>query len=177
MRRRLALPLLAALLPEELRLVTWTPEQDEALMHAFNEAFHGHWGLPKMNMTLWQEYFTGVPQFRGDLSSLAMSGDQIVGFCVNWIVPAAVQGPAPSPDPSPQLHEGWVEAVGVIQGWRERGVASALLANSLQQFKAEGLEYASLDVDAENPTGALRLYEKHGFAIARETVHFVKELI
>jgi len=30
--------------------------------------------------------------------------------------------------------------------------------------------------DAQNPTGALRLYEKHGFAIARESIHFVKQL-
>jgi len=31
-------------------------------------------------------------------------------------------------------------------------------------------------VDAHNPSGALRLYEKHGFEVARETMHFVKML-
>jgi ribosomal protein S18 acetylase RimI-like enzyme len=72
--------------------------------------------------------------------------------------------------------EGWIEAIGVIPAWRGRGIASALLVKSLHSFQAEGLERAGLDVDAENPTGALGLYQKHGFRVAKESIHFVKQL-
>jgi ribosomal protein S18 acetylase RimI-like enzyme len=64
----------------------------------------------------------------------------------------------------------------VLPAWRGRGIASALLAQALRRFQAEGLPRAGLDVDAENPSGAVRLYQKHGFEIARETIHYGKAL-
>jgi ribosomal protein S18 acetylase RimI-like enzyme len=164
MRRSLAEPVQEKPLPASLQWTRWTPEIDLRLMDAFNAAFSEHWGLQTMNEEAWREFFTGVPQFRGDLTYLAMDGDSIAGFCVNWVV-------APE-----DAREGWIEAIGVIPAWRGRGVASALLVKSLQLFQAEGLPRAALDVDAQNPTGALSLYEKHGFQIA-ESIHFVKHRI
>ncbi len=164
MQRSLAEPIPDVSLPASLELAQWTPELDLPLMHAFNAAFSEHWGLQTMNEEAWREFFTGVPQFREDLSYLAMDAENVAGFCVNWIEGAE------------STREGWIEAIGVIPAWRGRGIASALMAKSLQLFQAEGLEQAALDVDAQNPTGALRLYEKHGFAIARESIHFVKQL-
>jgi mycothiol synthase len=163
MRRSLAQPILDEPLPAGLQWVAWTPELDVPLMDAFNAAFAGHYGVPRMDLETWRESFTGVPQFRGDLTYLVLAGGEIVGFCVNWVEAEDDQ-------------EGWVEAIGVIPAWRGRGVASALLVHSLRLFQAEGLARAALDVDAQNPTGALRLYEKHGFEVARETIHFGKPL-
>ena len=37
-----------------------------------------------------------------------------------------------------------------------------------------GLEQAALDVDTQNPTGVLRLYEKLGFEAAKRTITFKK---
>jgi ribosomal protein S18 acetylase RimI-like enzyme len=51
-----------------------------------------------------------------------------------------------------------------------------MLTQALALFRAEGLERAALDVDTQNPTGALRLYEKHGFEVVKETIHFTKSL-
>jgi ribosomal protein S18 acetylase RimI-like enzyme len=164
MQRSLAEPVQEKPLPASLRWVQWAPELDLPLMHTFNAAFSEHWGLQTMNEEAWQEFFTGVPQFRGDLTYLAMEADNIVGFCVNW-VEAAQDG-----------REGWIEAIGVIPAWRGRGIASALLVKSLGAFQAEGLDRAGLDVDAENPTGALRLYQKHGFRVVKDSIHFVKPL-
>jgi hypothetical protein len=76
------------------------------MMHAFNEAFQGHWGLPTINETLWQQLFTGVPQFRSDLTYLVMNGDEIVGFCLNWIDEGKNEQTG--------VKEGWVEALGVL---------------------------------------------------------------
>jgi ribosomal protein S18 acetylase RimI-like enzyme len=69
-----------------------------------------------------------------------------------------------------------VVAIGVIPAWRGRRVASALLGHALHLFQAEGLQQAALEVDTQNPSGALGLYEKHGFKAVRETIHFIKRL-
>jgi mycothiol synthase len=42
-------------------------------------------------------------------------------------------------------------------------VAKALMARSLAALKAEHIAIATLGVDVQNPTGALRLYEGMGF--------------
>ena len=165
MRRNLSQPLQKKPLPSGLNWVQWDPTLDLPLMDAFNEAFSKQWGLQRMNEETWRTFFTGVPQFRSDLTYMAMSDDAIVGFCINWVEEAV------------ESKEGWIEAIGVIPSWRGRGIASALLNNALVLFQAEGLERAALDVDTQNPTGALRLYEKHGFEVARETIHFGKKLI
>jgi ribosomal protein S18 acetylase RimI-like enzyme len=40
----------------------------------------------------------------------------------------------------------------------------------MEAFRAAGMEAASLGVDAENPTGAVGLYERLGFAVNRRFV-------
>ncbi len=164
MARSLDDPLPEHPLPAGLDLVSWSPERDRPLLDAFNEAFAGHWGLPHIDEALWRQFFTGVPQFRGDLTFLALDGAEIAGFCLNW-ASAGAEGP-----------EGWIEAIGTRPAWRGRGLAAALLGQSLHRFAAAGFRRAALDVDAENPTGALRLYEKLGFTAFRRNVSLAKTL-
>lgn len=162
-------PMSAISLPDGLHLATWQPEQDYLLMQTFNDAFSGYWGLPEMHEDLWQQLFTGVSQFRGDLTFLAMHGESIVGFCLNWVNDAKNR--------ETDIKEGWIEAVGVIPAWRGHGIAAALLSHTLNAFIAAGLEQAALDVDTQNPTGALRLYEKMGFTAVKRTAYFVKPFV
>lgn len=168
MRRDLAQPLPEKPLPEGLQLINWTEDVDSDLMHTFNEAFSEHWGLPTMTEELWQQFFVGVPQFRSDLTYLAMDGETVVGFCLNW-----VDEPR---NKQTGIGEGWIEAVGTLPAWRGRGLASALIVHSIRAFLAEGLQRAGLDVDTQNPTGALRLYEKLGFAAIKSTIIYIKKL-
>ena len=168
MRRDLTQPLPEKSLPNGLRLIKWSKDLDADLMHTFNEAFSQHWGLPTMSTDFWRKFFVGVPQFRGDLTYLAMDGDKIVGFCLNWV-------DAPKNEQT-GIGEGWIEAVGTLPAWRGQGLASALLVHSMRAFLAEGLQHAGLDVDTQNPTGALRLYENLGFEAIKRTVIFTKKL-
>jgi ribosomal protein S18 acetylase RimI-like enzyme len=160
MQRDLQEPIPDLPLPSGVQIHRWDPALDLAVMDAFNLAFQGHWGVPVMTPDLWRVFFTGA-QFRPDLSCVALAGDEVVAFCINWVVDG----------------NGWIEAVGVVPGWRGGGIASALLAHSLRQFQQAGLEQAALDVDADNPTGALRLYQKLGFSRVKEEIHFVKQLV
>ena len=56
-----------------------------------------------------------------------------------------------------------MSSLGVRRGWRKHGLATAVLVWTLREAAARGLEAVALDVDAENPTGAKRLYERVGF--------------
>jgi ribosomal protein S18 acetylase RimI-like enzyme len=49
--------------------------------------------------------------------------------------------------------------------WRKRGLANALIARSLAVIKERGMDTTILGVDADNPTGALGLYERNGFQV------------
>jgi mycothiol synthase len=52
--------------------------------------------------------------------------------------------------------------IGVRPSWRGHGLGDALLAHSLTALRGRGLGRAALNVDAENTSGALRLYRKAG---------------
>ena len=52
----------------------------------------------------------------------------------------------------------------MLRPWRGRGVAKSLLGATAAAFAREGLDFAALDVDAENPSGALALYEGQGYS-------------
>jgi mycothiol synthase len=71
--------------------------------------------------------------------------------------------------------EGWIRLLGTRRGYRKIGLGRAMLLAGLQRLKAEGVETAVLGVDAENPTGALRLYESVGFYPIREFIGYIKE--
>ena len=50
---------------------------------------------------------------------------------------------------------GYVSSLGVRRPWRKRGLGLALLQHSFGEMKRRGMTRASLDVDAENLTGAV----------------------
>jgi len=66
----------------------------------------------------------------------------------------------------------WIDNIGTLAEWRGRGVASQLLRTALARYRAEGMDYAALGVDSDNPTGAYRLYESLGFVPWRQTVTY-----
>jgi ribosomal protein S18 acetylase RimI-like enzyme len=71
---------------------------------------------------------------------------------------------------------GWIGALGVRDRWRKRGIGLALLQHAFAEFHRRGLTKVGLGVDASNPTGATRLYERAGMRVVAEDVTFVKEL-
>lgn len=65
---------------------------------------------------------------------------------------------------------GWISTVGVVKSHRGRGHAQVLLRTAFDHYRAAGMEGVGLMVDAENPTGALRLYQGVGMTVV-EQVH------
>ena len=71
---------------------------------------------------------------------------------------------------------GWIGTIGVSRPWRNAGLGLALLQHSFGEFYKRGMKTIGLGVDAENPTGATRLYKKAGMVPASEFVTYEKEL-
>lgn len=170
MRRDLAEPIPNPLprLPDGLTMLPYRPELDAALREAFNESFSDHWQFEPITPTDWQQFFIQRSIFRPDLTRIVLDGDQIAAFSLNRVDPDENQRQGYS--------TGWIGTLGTRRPWRKRGLASSLLVDSMRAFQAEGLQYATLAVDAENPTGALGLYERLGFVTFRQSVAYAKDL-
>jgi len=71
---------------------------------------------------------------------------------------------------------GWIGSIGVRKPWRRRGLGLALLHYAFGEFWRRGERTIGLGVDAENPTGATRLYERAGMRVTLEYVVCEKRL-
>jgi mycothiol synthase len=131
-------------------------EQVRALFDADVEAFADHWGGFDASDASFESWLTD-PDFDASLFLVAYDGDQIAGAVVNTI----------------NRHEnealgrarGLLESVFTRRPWRGRGLAAALVARSLLLLRERGMTSAWLGVDADNPTGALGVYERAGFVV------------
>jgi ribosomal protein S18 acetylase RimI-like enzyme len=71
---------------------------------------------------------------------------------------------------------GFVTWIGVLPGYRRRGIGTRLLLHSFSVLKAMGMTSASLDTEDSNPTRAITLYEKVGFRVLQEYVTYAKDV-
>jgi ribosomal protein S18 acetylase RimI-like enzyme len=71
---------------------------------------------------------------------------------------------------------GWTEFISTAREWRGRGVATALICESLRELQRRGMEEAALGVHVENPHGAFRLYQKLGFEVVSRGAEYERAL-
>jgi ribosomal protein S18 acetylase RimI-like enzyme len=71
---------------------------------------------------------------------------------------------------------GHVNSLGVLRSHRRRGIGQALLLHAFGEYYRRGYKGVSLGVDAQNLTGALRLYKKVGMQVHRQFDLYEKEL-
>jgi ribosomal protein S18 acetylase RimI-like enzyme len=69
-----------------------------------------------------------------------------------------------------------VGTLAVRPRWRRRGLGEALLRAAFAALYERGRRRVGLGVDAENVTGALRLYERVGMRVIRQSDNWVREL-
>jgi mycothiol synthase len=70
---------------------------------------------------------------------------------------------------------GYVGTVGVLPGYRRRGIAQALILQTLSYLAAQGMKSAVLFVEGKN-YNARQLYEKMGWRAVYQTVHYWKRM-
>lgn len=150
-------------LPENLEIRPVKPSQYQAIHAASVEAFRDHWGFSEETEPTVQEWVED-PNFDPTLWRVAWDGEQVAGMVLGYI----------NQDENDKFNRkrGYPENICVRRPWRKRGLARALLIDSLKAIKNRGMDEAALGVDTQNLTGALGLYESVGFKpVKRSTVY------
>lgn len=167
MTRPLSEPIPEVSMPDGLEVRAVTMENIHQVWHADVEAFRDHWGGfedSDEQLKRWIER----PNFDPTLWVIAWDGDEVAGGVVNAISPEENQALG--------VQRGWLHSVFTRRPWRKRGLANALIARSLQAIKDRGMDFGVLGVDADNPTGALGLYERNGFTVEERSTAWRKPL-
>lgn len=146
------------LMPDGLQVRPVLPEHHRAIFVADCEAFRDHWGGIDESEAAFARYFSG-PAFRPDLWRVAWDGDEVAGV--------VMVRPLDAYNEANDTRRVEINGVSVRRPWRGRGLARALVADALRGARAAGFTSATLGVDAENPTGALGVYEAVGFAVTQ----------
>lgn len=168
MCRDLDHPVVASAVPDRLVLRPYDAVTADATREAHNDAFAEHWGFTPWSPTMWRQWVSDTRAFRPDVSRVLVEHSRpevVVGYVVSYEYEADAAATG--------MREAYVGKVGVRRAWRRRGAASALLTEALGAYRAAGYVRATLDVDADNSTGALGVYQRLGFAVERRSVTHV----
>jgi mycothiol synthase len=151
-----------------VELVPFTWDRDDDVRRAHNAAFTEHYGSSERDVASWQVMFTGQPSFRPDLSVLAVSDSAVVGYALSYVSEATAAATG--------SRESYFGQIGVVPAARGRGLSKAVIIEGLHAAAAADCQTAGLEVDSENVTGALGLYESLGFTTHRTQVSWSHHL-
>ncbi|MFF4649034.1 GNAT family N-acetyltransferase [Streptomyces sp. NPDC001380] len=108
----------------------------------------------------------GWPAFRPGLSFLLRDADSGTAastlLTFSWDADTEATG----------ARDAHVIALATRRSYRKRGVAGALIHHALRSARNNGFDQASIEMDADNPTGGNSLYERAGFTVARTEVRY-----
>jgi mycothiol synthase len=148
--------------PDGITVRTFTPGDARTVYEADIEAFEDHWDAFSGEFDEWREYFVESSEFDPELWWLAEAGAELAGFAM-----CANEG---------GRGVGVVNVLGVRPTWRRRGLGTALLLHAFREFQGRGRKQVRLNVDGENTTGAVRLYERAGMHVVRQSDQYMRDL-
>ncbi|HEU5015974.1 MAG TPA: GNAT family N-acetyltransferase [Roseiflexaceae bacterium] len=140
----------------------------ERWVAAYNQSFIDHWNFHPSTVERHQHWLTD-PKYCTDLDLVAVTEDDTVAaFCFCFIDPDSNE--------RNNRREGSINLLGVRRGFRKLGLGRAMLLAGMRALKDAGMDVVKLGVDAENPSGALRLYENVGFEVVYTNVAYAKDI-
>jgi mycothiol synthase len=151
-------------LPMPFQLRRYRADDEDPLRTAINEAFADDPFHHDVTAANFREFYLRARGFDPSLWLLAWDGHELAGFLLAYTERAG----------EPDL--GWIASLGVRPRWRRRGLGEGLLRAALHDLHARGLRRVGLGVDAENATGALRLYRRIGMKVSRQADNWVLDL-
>ena len=167
MVRDLGEPFPEAPMPSGLEVLPVKPEQLRHIFEASNEAFRDHWGSRDESE---EEYKSQQesPEFHPELWKVAWDGDQMAGVVHNFVVEKENE--------EYQRKRGYTEGICVRRPWRKRGLARALIVQSMKMFQSMGMTETALSTDSQNISGAFRLYESVGYRKVKQQILYRKPI-
>jgi mycothiol synthase len=168
MRRPAEAPLPEVSIPAGLELEPYTDAVREELHRALEEAFRDHW----RHVPASAEDFAaliGQRHMRHDLSFLLRdpANGEIAGFLIAGFNESEFEATG--------VRDVHFHIIGTREAYRGRGIASALIGHAVVESRELGFEGATLGVDAENPSGALGVYERNGFACENRVAVYIRK--
>ena len=141
---------------------TFRAGEERAVYDVDMEAFQDHWDFFSVPFEDWRDYHLGRSDFDPELWFLAMDGEEIAGtaLCSGEVRPDT----------------GRVNVLGVRRPWRRAGWAGAP-PSRLPRASPPRRSKADLNVDGENLTGAVRLYERVGMHVAQRDDSYRKDAL
>ncbi|RDV43748.1 GNAT family N-acetyltransferase [Leifsonia sp. ku-ls] len=164
MERDLAEPIPEVSPVGEVSIEPYRADLAAAVHAARDDAFRDHWGSQPLS----DEQFEGLTSgsFVAELSFVAIVDGQVAGVLLTDVSEDDWAGQG--------FSSSYVSTVAVTRPFRGRRIAPSLLREVLLASAARGLDKVVLDVDAENPTGALGLYTGMGFVTTQQEVGLVR---
>jgi mycothiol synthase len=147
--------------PDGFTVRTMRPGEEERVYETHMTSFADTWKFTRELFDVWSHWFLKDTAFDPTLWFLAEEGDELAGISLTRVS-----------ENEPGL--GWVRILGVVPEFRHRGLAQALLRHTFAEYARRRLERVGLGVDAANPTGAVRVYERAGMHVARTNLMLEK---
>jgi mycothiol synthase len=123
-------------------------EEDERAAHTLvQDAFSELWSHQRIPFERWIESRRGRADAENPTWLVAEAGGELTGVLLAF--------------------DTWILELAVAPNWRRRGIALGLLRRCFAELHRKGQKAAGLEVEAENPTGAVRLYERAGMRQTR----------
>jgi mycothiol synthase len=154
-------------LPEGLEIRPVREEDVRTIWEADMEAFKDHWGYVEPTETEF-ERFRAYPYLDPTLWKIAWDDEGVAGQVKSFIDTAQNEAHG--------RKRGWTEQISTARRWRRRGVAKALIVESIRELAARGMTEVALGVHTENPTGAYQLYQSLGYEVSRTWTTYRKPL-
>ena len=124
---------------------------DRRVWEADIEAFSEHFLFEARGYDEWRLHHLEAGNADATLWWLAWDGDELAGYVI----------------PVNGEHGAQIGDLAVRKPWRGRGIGRALLRAAFTTLRDRGYAVARLYVDAQNVTGAVRVYEAAGMHVAR----------
>jgi mycothiol synthase len=156
-------------MPDGLRVLQYDAGHATLMHETHNEVFLDHPNFTPWTDVMWKQWVTGSRNFRPGLSFVVIDPqvpDRLVAYVQTNEYDAYRDATG--------RREAYVGKVGTRREYRGRGVAGTLLQHCLKAYQLAGFDEASLDVDTENPTGALGVYERAGFVVETKRTEYAK---
>lgn len=154
-------------LPDGLEIRPVREEDIRTIWEADVEAFRDHWGFIEQTETDYQR-FRAYPYLDPTLWKVAWDEQGVAGQVKSFIDTAANEEHG--------RKRGWTEQISTARRWRRRGVAKALIVESIRELASRGMTEVALGVHTENPNGAFDLYAGLGYEVVKTWTTYRKPL-
>jgi mycothiol synthase len=147
--------------PPGIAVTSFDPADARKVHAALQEALADDWSHTPTTFEEWKRIRLESPDLDPSLWTVAWDGTEVAGV---------IRG-----DPK-RWGGGWIGVLGVRRPWRRRGLGLALMRRTFAEFLDRGERRVGLGVDAQNPSGATRLYERAGMHVEAEHLTWEKEI-